>query len=175
MNREERLKIFGQNLRQARENTGMGKPAAAETIGIQSAQYYRYEAGKAEPGILMTADIADKLHIPITELLKGIETDVSKAEYIVTKLRGYGINADTIDGDTEHIMIQINKFQPSKEPIGFMEAVLSAADESAKEAMKKAVPAAYAKMLYESIDKEALDKHLQDAFATLKGSPPDSK
>lgn len=173
MNKEERLKIFGENLQKARERTGMGKPAAAEKMGIQSAQYYRYEAGRAEPGILMTVDIANKLQVPVTELLQGIEEDISKTEYIVNKLRSYGIHAETIEGDSEHIMVRINDFRPSKESVGFMEAVLSAADETAKETLKKAVPAAYAKMLFETIDKDALGKHLQDAFAALKNSPDD--
>lgn len=168
MNKEEKLKIFADNLRKARENAGLSKPAAAEKLNIQPAQYYRYEGGRAEPGMLMVTDIANKLQIPVATLLEGIEDNIPKNLYIVNKLRYYGIPANLIEGDNEHIMVQINDFQPSKEPIEFMQEVLAIADEITKTAMKKAVPAAYFKLLFDTISKDEIDKQLSEALRKLK-------
>lgn len=168
MNKEDKLKIFAENLRKARESAGLSKPAAAEKLNIQPAQYYRYEAGRAEPGMFMVTDIASKLQIPVSMLLEGIEEDTLKNEFIVNRLRSYGIPAEVIVGDNEHIMVQINNFRPSKEPVNFMEEVLSIADEIAKDAMKKAVPVAYFKLLFDTINKEEIDNQLTEAFKKLK-------
>lgn len=171
MNKEEKLKIFADNLRKARENAGLSKPAAADKLNIQPAQYYRYEAGSAEPGIFIVIEMGKLFGVTTTELFHGIESDISKADYIVNKLRSYGITANIIEGDSEHLQIQLRDFPPSKESITFMENVISVAEEATQLTLEKAVPSAYFKVLFESVDKDAVDKHLIKAFAKIKNIP----
>lgn len=171
MNKEEKLKIFAENLRKARENAGLSKPETASKLNIQPAQYYRYEAGSAEPGIFIAIEMGKLFGITTTELFHGIESDLSKTDYIVNKLREYGISAISIEGDSEHIQIQIRDYPPSKESISFIEAVISVAEETTRLTMKNAFPAAFFKVLFESVDKDAVDKHLIEAFAKIKNIP----
>ena len=168
MNKDEKLKIFADNLRNARETAGLSKPAAAAKLNIQPAQYYRYEAGTAEPGLLKVIEMAEMLQTTTEELFYGIKNDISKADYIINKLRGYGIESELIDGDSEHILIYIRDFPPSKESITLMENVLSIAEETTRETMKNAIPSAFFKVLFESQDKDAIDKYLQNAFTKIK-------
>lgn len=171
MNKEEKLKIFAENLRKARENAGLSKPETASKLNIQPAQYYRYEAGSAEPGIFIAIEMGKLFGITTTELFHGIESDLSKTDYIVNKLREYGISAISIEGDSEHIQIQFRDYPPSKESISFIEAVISVAEETTRLTMKNAFPAAFFKVLFESVDKDAVDKHLIEAFAKIKNIP----
>ena len=171
MNKEEKLKLFAENLRKARENAGLSKPETASKLNIQPAQYYRYEAGSAEPGIFIAIEMGKLFGITTTELFHGIESDLSKTDYIVNKLREYGISAISIEGDSEHIQIQFRDYPPSKESISFIEAVISVAEETTRLTMKNAFPAAFFKVLFESVDKDAVDKHLIEAFAKIKNIP----
>ena len=174
MNKEEKLKLFAENLRKARENAGLSKPETASKLNIQPAQYYRYEAGSAEPGIFIAIEMGKLFGITTTKLFTGIESDLSKADYIVNKLREYGVDANIIEGDCEHIQIQFRDYPTSKESISFIEAVISVAEETTRLTMKNAFPAAFFKVLFESVDKDAIDKHLLEAFAKIKGIPAES-
>lgn len=107
-------------------------------------------------------------HLRCSELFNGIKSDISKVDYVIAKLNGFGIKANAIDGDSEHVEVYIRDFPPSRESLAFIEAVLSVADDATRQTMKNAFPSAYFKVLFGSVDKEALDKHLQDAFAKIK-------
>ncbi|MBO5637925.1 MAG: helix-turn-helix transcriptional regulator [Acidaminococcaceae bacterium] len=168
MNKEEKLQIFANNLRRARENTGLSKPETAKKLNIKPAQYYRYEAGKAEPGILMAIEIANLFQVTTTDLFDGIESNVSKADYIITKLRGYGVNAMTIEGKPERILLQFKNSPPSDVSIDIMDRVISIAEDHAKQIMKDSIPQAFFKVLFDLVDRDAVAKQLQDSLAKLK-------
>ena len=169
MNKEDKLNLFANNLRKARENTGLSKPEAAKKLNIKPAQYYRYESASAEPGILMAIEIAKLFKVPTKELFSGIESDISKADYIINTLRGYGIKADKIEGRTDRILVQFKQFPRLCDvSVALMERVIAVAEDKTKQVMQDCIPQAFFKVFFDSIDRDAVAKHIQDSFANLK-------
>ncbi len=167
MEKNEKLKIFAANLRQAREKAGLSKPQAASILNIKPAQYYRYEAGTAEPGIFIAINIAKMLNISTTELFRNIEPDISRVDTIINKLSNYGIHCEKIKGDPDHLIIPIANLGPLKHSIDFAEKIVDFAETQTQEIMQKTLPDEYAKCL-EALDKETLVDNLRACLNNFK-------
>ena len=53
------------------DNSGLTKPAFAETLGISGSQFRYLRSGVANPSIGMLATFAERLHRPLYELLES--------------------------------------------------------------------------------------------------------
>lgn len=79
VNKEEKLKLFASNLKRLREQAAMTKRAVATAAGIIPQQYYRYEDGTSEPGIVMAAKLAAVFSASVQELFAVVDKPESEA------------------------------------------------------------------------------------------------
>lgn len=60
---------FNENLKYAREKTGMSQKDVAESIGVAKSTYSLYESGSREPNVQTIKKLADILRVSADELL----------------------------------------------------------------------------------------------------------
>ena len=150
MNKSDKLKIFAGNLCRIRNNLGFSKPEAAKKLNIPCSQYYRYEAGAAEPGIFMVIEIANVFNISTFELFRGLEFDVKENDYIdvlINKLNKYGIKSERICGDNNNLFIPC--LHPSIVSVSLIDKVILESEKFSTKGFKEVISLFYYKVLCE--------------------------
>ena len=94
LSKEEKLKIFGNNLRKLREHAGLTKKAVSSAVGIIPQQYYRYEDGISEPGVIMASKLASLYGVDVQDLFVGIDDKKERISRAVRELNELGIKAE---------------------------------------------------------------------------------
>lgn len=122
MTKDEKLKIFGSNLKRLREQASMTKKVAATALGILPQQYYRYEDGVSEPGVIMAMALAALYGVDVEELFKGLDDNKERLLNAVRKLNGFGIKAEpSISGE---VAAEIFGAQPVYIPLDVIECLI---------------------------------------------------
>ncbi len=93
MSKEEKLKVFGCNLKRLRENASMTKSAVAAYLEIIPQQYYRYEDGTSEPGVILATKLASLYGVDVHDLFDGFNDIQERNLKIIRQLSDYGISA----------------------------------------------------------------------------------
>ncbi len=87
------MPIFGDNLRVAREKSGLTRRQLAAQLSISEQAYGKYEAGSREPKLDTLIALSNILHISIDSLL-GVAVKVDDYARSVEYCRGLGCNVD---------------------------------------------------------------------------------
>lgn len=83
---------FNENLKRARENSGLSQKDLAEQIGVAKSTYSLYESGRREPNVLTIKKIAKALNVS-TETLLGLEEQTGT---LAAHFEGQRFTADEI-------------------------------------------------------------------------------
>ena len=117
--------IFGKNLKKLREKSGMTKKAVSEALGIIPQQYYRYEQGISEPGVLLASKLAYIFGVDVQDLLIGIDDKKERSGKLVRQLNEFGVKA-TINASGEISIENMIWNQTAHIPIDLMEELIEA-------------------------------------------------
>lgn len=120
--KEEKLKIFGSNLKRLREQASMTKSAVAKAVGIIPQQYYRYEDGASEPGVIMAMKLSSLYGVSVQDLFEGMDDKKERILRTVRELNEFGVKAEpTRSGE---IAIHIIRGLPAYLPVDLAEALI---------------------------------------------------
>lgn len=90
---------FHENLKTAREKSGLNQKEVADKIGVAKSTYSLYESGKREPGVPTIKKIADVLNVSADGLL-GIES--SEPTTIAAHKEGGNFTPEELDKIEEY-------------------------------------------------------------------------
>ena len=93
LSKAEQLKIFGNNLKRLREQSGITKKAVSDAVGIVPQQYYRYEDGASEPGVILATKLAKFYDVDVQNLFEGLDDRQMRASRVLRRLNKFGIKA----------------------------------------------------------------------------------
>lgn len=104
--REILLKQVGSNLKKWRSIRGFSRKEVADSAGIIPQQYYGYEKGSTEPGVVTAYKMANVLGISLQDMLIGegisIENETPKdMDFILAKLTLIGFKVEEVDGKVQ--------------------------------------------------------------------------
>ena len=125
LTKSEKMKIFGTNLKKLREKSGLTKKAVSEALGIIPQQYYRYEEGISEPGVLLASKLAYIFGVDVQDFLIGIDDKKERLGKLVRQLNEFGVKA-TINAAGEISIENMIWNQTAHIPIDLMEELIEA-------------------------------------------------
>ena len=91
--KSEQLKIFGNNLKRLRVQSGITKKAVSEAVDIIPQQYYRYEDGVSEPGVILATKLAKFYNVDVQDLFEGLDDKQMRISRVLRRLNEFGVKA----------------------------------------------------------------------------------